>query len=129
MKELLGKERPGLYRSRSGIILGVCKGLADYFDFSVFWVRAAVIFFMLFTGFWPIAGLYLVAALIMKPEPVVKFINVDDQEFYNSYASSRTMGLQRLKRTFDHLERRLRRIEDSVTAREFDWERRFNQNS
>ncbi|HHP7233096.1 MAG TPA: PspC domain-containing protein, partial [Desulfobacterales bacterium] len=29
----------GLYRSRNGVILGVCRGIADHFDFSVFWIR------------------------------------------------------------------------------------------
>ncbi|MCJ7776670.1 MAG: PspC domain-containing protein, partial [Desulfobulbaceae bacterium] len=32
----------GLYRSRNGIILGVCRGVAEYFDFSVFWARTIV---------------------------------------------------------------------------------------
>ncbi len=41
--------RQGLYRSRNGVILGVCRGLADYFDFSAFWMRAiAVILFILY---------------------------------------------------------------------------------
>ncbi|MBP1742726.1 MAG: pspC [Deltaproteobacteria bacterium] len=33
----------GLYRSRKGAILGVCRGIAEYFDFSVFWTRAIAI--------------------------------------------------------------------------------------
>ena len=31
----------GLYRSRNGVILGVCRGIADYFDLSAFWIRTA----------------------------------------------------------------------------------------
>ncbi|MEW5726015.1 MAG: PspC domain-containing protein, partial [Thermodesulfobacteriota bacterium] len=109
MTAILSNGRKGLYRSRSGVILGVCKGLAEYFDLSVFWTRVVAVGFLIFTGLWPVVGLYLLAALLMKPEPVVKFRDERDHEFYNSYATSRKMAIHRLKRTFDHLDRRLRR--------------------
>ena len=116
-----------LYRSRDGMILGVCRGLAEYYNLPVFWVRFAAAMALLITGLWPILGIYLLAAFLMKPEPAVPFRSEDEHEFYHSYYSSRKMGLQRLKRTFDNLDRRLRRMEDHVTTREFDWERRFRQ--
>ena len=61
--------RRGLYRSSNGIILGVCSGLANYFDFSVFWVRVLFAGLLFLTGFWPVAGLYILAALLMKSDP------------------------------------------------------------
>lgn len=121
------RENKGLYRSRNGAIFGVCKGLARYLDVSVFWTRVAAVFLFLMTGVWPVLLLYIVAALVMKPEPVVPFETDEDQEFYNSYVRSRTMALRRLKRTFDNLERRIQRIESIVTAPDFDWEERLNQ--
>jgi len=127
MTRLSERERHGLYRSRSGLIFGVCKGIAEYLDFSVFWMRAIVVVATLFTGLWPVPVLYVVAALLMKPEPVLPLETESDREFYNSYVSSRTMALHRLKRTFDSLDRRLRRMESIVTAREYDWERRLNE--
>lgn len=127
MNRDFGNDRSRPYRSRSGIILGVIKGLAEYFNLSVFWCRVVAVGFLIFTGIWPIAGLYLLAALLMKPEPVVEFRTMGDQEFYNSYTSSRRMAIHRLKNTYDNLERRLRRMEDTVTGKEYDWERRFNQ--
>jgi phage shock protein C len=42
---------------------------------------------------------------------------------------SRAMGLQRLKRTFNNLDRRVQHMESIVTGREFDWERRFRENA
>jgi phage shock protein C len=117
----------GLYRSRQGAILGVCRGIAEYLDISVFWTRVVAVALLLFTGFWPVLGLYLLAALLMKPEPMMAFSSEGSREFYDSYVNSRGLALSRLKRTFDSLSRRLQRIEDAVTAREFDWERRFNR--
>lgn len=117
----------GLYRSRDGRILGVCRGLADYFDVSVTMVRAAAIVAFIMTGFWPVVGLYLLGAVIMKPEPIMPFCNENEREFYNSYAESRAGGLSRIKRKFENLDRRIRRMEDVVTSKDFEWEQRMNR--
>ena len=71
MKSYNRIRRDGISRSRSGMILGVCKGLAEHFDFSVFWTRVVALIFLFVAGFLPAIGLYLLAALLMKPEPVI----------------------------------------------------------
>lgn len=63
----------------------------------------------------------------MKPEPVMPLQTDADAEFYNSYVTSRSAALQRLKRTYDNLDRRIQRIEDIVTNREYDWDRRLSE--
>ena len=117
--------RKMLYRSRRGLIFGVCRGLADYAGIPVFWVRVVVIVVTLPSGFFPVPLLYIVAGILMKPEPVIEPLTDDDHDFYNSWASDRTLALSRIKRRFQQLERRTRRMEDLVTAREFDWEQRL----
>ena len=126
MKKFEKVLRGGLYRSRKGVILGVCRGIAEYFDFSAFWVRAIAVILLFFTGFWPIMIVYFGAALIMKPEPVLPIHTEDEQEFYDSYLHSRKGAADRLKRRYDNLERRIQRMEHAVTTREFDWEHRLN---
>lgn len=122
------QERPSrVYRARDGVIFGVCKGVAEHFGFSVFWTRVLAVVLLFVSGFWVGVGVYILAALIMKPEPVVPFEQEADQEFYDSYMNSRTMAIHRLKRTYDNLDRRIRRIEDIVTARDYDWDRRLNE--
>lgn len=118
-------DRAGLYRSRDGILLGVCRGVAEYFDMSVFWVRMAVVVVFLLSGFWPVIGIYLAAAFFMKPSPVVPIETDDEQEFYDSYVHSPRSAAQRLKRKFENLERRIRRMETTVTGKEYEWERKF----
>jgi phage shock protein C len=115
----------GLYRSRSGVILGVCRGLADYFDFSVFWVRAIVVILFIFTGFWPVGGLYILAALLMKSEPAKYGGMKTKRGFDGRYAQSKSDTAERLRRKWRRLEKRIRRMEDKVTSREFDWNQRF----
>lgn len=127
MRRTYGSEKRGLYRARDGMIFGVCKGMAEYLDFSVFWTRIIAVGVFFLSGFWPIVALYLVAALLMKPEPVLPLESDDEREFYNSYVSSRPMALNRVKQAFDRIERRIRRMEDIVTAREYDWDRRLGK--
>jgi phage shock protein C len=126
MKRLRKIFQGGLYRSRHGVILGVCRGIAKYFDFSVFWTRTIAVALLLLTWFWPVLILYFAAALLMKPEPVVPINSDEEQEFYDSYLHSRKAAIDRLKRRYENLERRIRRMEHGVTSREFDWERRLN---
>lgn len=118
--------RGGLYRSRNGVILGVIRGIAEYFDFSVFWARVIAVILLFFSGFWPITALYFIAALLMKPEPVLPLHSEDEEEFYDSYVHSRKGAVDRIKRRYDNLERRIRRMEHAVTSREYDWEQRLN---
>jgi len=116
-----------LYRSRSGMIFGVCKGLANYLDTNVTIVRLGALLCLFFTGFVPMIVIYTVAAILMKPEPVVPFETEADREFYDSYTSSRTMAIHRLKRTYENLDRRIQRIESIVTARDFSWDSRLKE--
>ena len=111
----------GLHRSRHGVILGVCRGIAEYFDFSVFWTRAIVVILFLVSGLWPITGLYFLAALLMKPEPVIPVQSEDEEEFYDSYTRSRQRAVRQLRRRYENLQRRIRRMEHIVTTKEFEW--------
>jgi phage shock protein C len=120
-------KRNGLYRSRKGLLFGVFRGLATYFDLNVIWIRILAVVCLVITGLWPMTGIYLVAALMMKPEPVRPIENEDEKEFYNSYVHSREGAAQRIRRRAQNLERRIRRLEDSVTSREFDWDQRIRE--
>lgn len=115
-----------LYRSRKGMIWGVCRGFSDYFNFQVGWVRFFVILILLVSGIWPIVAIYIIAGLLMKPEPVIPPESEEQQDFYDSYTNNRQRTLRDLKRRFSALDRRLRRMEDKVTSRDFEWEQRFN---
>lgn len=122
---LLSRKRRPLQRSRNGMIFGVCKGLANYSDLNVWCIRAILVALCLLTWVVPFVLAYLVAAILMPPEPVLEPTTEEDWEFYSSYASSRSLALYRLKRQFDQIERRTRRIESVITAREYNWDQRL----
>ncbi len=124
MNTSYARPQSGPYRSRKGMFFGVCRGLADYFDFSVCWIRVLAILTFIFTGF-TVGVVYIVAALVMKLEPVLPLENDGDHEFYNSYTTSRPMALRRLQSTFQSLDKRIQRMESIVTARDYDWDQRL----
>jgi phage shock protein C len=115
-----------IYRSRHGIIMGVCKGVAEYFDLSVFWTRTITLILLFVTGFWPMGALYFAAALLLKPEPAVPPQANGEKDFYDDYVHSRRAAVDRVKRRYENLDRRIRRMEHVVTSKEFDWDHRLN---
>ena len=115
----------GLYRSRSGIILGVCRGIADYLNFSVFWIRIILVILFLISGFWPVVVLYFVAGFLMKPEPIIRSHQHYEEPFCDTHTRHRDPSSDRIKRRYQTLERRLGNLENIVTSKEYDWERRL----
>ena len=105
----------GFYRSRKGIILGVCGGIAEYFNFSVFWVRVIALALLLFTGLWPTGVIYIIAGFIMKLRPAATFNSEDRQGFYDSHRRSKSVATDPIKRRYNDLQRRIQRLENDVT--------------
>jgi phage shock protein C len=114
-----------LYRARDGRLLGVCKGLARYLDVPARYVRIGVILLAVFSGVWPVVGAYLLAGFLIRPEPALPTDSDEERDFYARYATNKKSGREELKRRFERLSRRIRRMEDVVTSKEYDWERRF----
>jgi phage shock protein C len=119
-------ERAKAYRARDGLVWGVCKGVAEHFEVSVFWTRVAAVVLIPMTGGWILAA-YVAAGFLLPPKSAVPIQTEVEQEFYDSYTHSSSMALNRLKRTYDGLNRRIQRVEDVVTTSEYDWDRRLNE--
>lgn len=118
-------KRP-LYRSRKGWVLGVCRGLADYTEIPVGWMRLLFIVVSVFAFPLPLIA-YVIAAIFMKPAPSEPMRNDEDEAFYNTYRDSPSLAMSRLRRKFDQLDRRARRLEDVVTDRQYDWDERLRR--
>lgn len=59
-----------LYRSKKGkVILGVCKGMGDYFRIDPFFIRLLALFLAMVTGGFPAIIAYFVCAIIIPEAP------------------------------------------------------------
>ena len=115
-----------LYRVRAGMGLGVCHGIAEYFDLPVWLVQVAAIILCLHIHIVPFLILYGLAALIMKPKPACEHPYMPRPSRRDFESSSRAVSWQDVKTVMARLDRRIQRMENIVTSREYDWDRRLN---
>lgn len=132
--------RKRLYKSRRNKkIAGVCGGLANYFEISSFWVRLAFIL-ALFVFLGPFAIFaYIVAAIVMDKEPERLTYDRHGDEAHSAprrrYQSAETQrGAPIDKRDirdctdkFSDLEKKLRRLEATITSKRFKLNSELNR--
>ncbi len=95
-----------LYRSRDGILFGVCRGIAEWKDLPVGWVRFFTILAFMSTGFFPVGLIYLIAGLVLPIEPPGYYRRFDFENPEERYQEGK------YKRRYNN---------------EDDWERRFSR--
>lgn len=109
-----------------GIIMGVCAGLADYFDIRLGVVRALVILGMIFTGFWPFAIGYFVIGFMLDVKPRDLYRNEEDEEFWRQTRKEPEVTTADLRRRFRDIRRRTSALERCLTSSRFQLEREIN---
>ena len=117
----------GPFRARDGIFFGVAKGLAEHFDWSPGLVRLVLVLAAIFLFFWPTLVFYLAAALLMSPAPHGRLNRPGERDVWLQAQLDPAAALGGLERRARAVEKRLRRLEDCVTSRDFSWSRRFDQ--
>lgn len=73
-----------LYRDpERGMILGVCAGIAEYFDWPVWLTRIGAVALLWFFVV-PVVVAYLVAAVLMRERPLRYYGDGDERAFWQS---------------------------------------------
>lgn len=109
-----------LYRSRRGMIFGVCQGIADWRGINAGYVRLALVVLTVFTGFFPFGLLYLLAAFFLPLEP-----SFHERENRSWYRSGVRKGFDDLRQEFDDLSSRFNKMDRRSYSKERDWDDRF----
>ncbi len=115
--------RNSLYRSRRGLLLGVCRGVADYCGIAVCWPRAAVLVAVIVIGFWPVCVCYMVTALLLKRAP-----NNWKTWHRSAMVDARAAGRGRRCYAEDTLDARLRRMRTTLGQGMDAWDARLHDN-
>ena len=101
---------------RHAKFLGVCAGVADYFDVEALWIRlgfVATVFLM----FPPIIFAYFVVAWTASPKPYSLYAETpDEREFWTKVRVAPQRTIRDTRSSFRETERRLRDIEAYVTS-------------
>ncbi len=155
MNPKLKKYQIAMRRASNGKVLGVFKGVAESFGWSICWTRIVGISIMLcVAGAFGVSGptasllsvgfFYLLLAMLMSPPAGAgdgrNEAELDLSSIYpprretgaraaavpSSRVASRRVDLLQLDRQLDSLNRRIQRMETIVTDRQYDWDRRMN---
>jgi|GEM_PF-770264 len=99
-----------LNRSRDGLLLGVCKGIAEWRELPVELIRLAFILLVVFAGMsiW----VYFIMALVLPLEP--------------RYGEDRRRNGRTTDEEYEELKKNYRRMADDIN-KERDWESRFTK--
>lgn len=110
-----------LYKSRNGMIFGVCQGIADWKGINAGYIRLSFVLLTIFTGFFPFGLLYLIAAFVLPLEPAYRERN----SYRRSYVKK---GFYDLRQEFEDLAAKFNGMDKDSTNRERDWDSRFHSN-
>lgn len=130
-----------LYRSRNGMIFGVCQGIADWRDLPVGYIRLGVVIALVMTGFFPVGVLYIAAGMLLPVEP-----REGKSDYYERDSRGRReyrrenrresrrerhggFTFDDIREEFEDISSRVNRMEDEVIDKEKEWEKRFKEDS
>ncbi len=118
-----------------GWIAGVCRGIADYFDWKVQWVRLIVLGICILTAFWPVLIVYCLLWYVMDEADLTSPIRPkwSDMPLAAARAAgtasteSATSSMRDIKDRFAGLDERLRRIEEAALNKDDELRREIDK--
>jgi len=116
----------GLYRSKNGMIFGVCQGLAEWKKLPVGYIRLFVLLAFFMTGFFPLGALYLGLAFFL-PVKESGSSSRNDESYHNRFRNDRSGMINDIKNEFENLKDRVRHMESDMFDKEKDWDSRFHK--
>lgn len=116
-----------LYKNpRKGKCMGVCAGIADYFDIKVGVVRFLTVVGALVTGVWFFVIAYFVLGFMLEPTPKDLYEDEKEEEFWKQTRKAPDYSAAELRKRFRDIERRTSEMEAYVTSKRFRLERELN---
>ena len=114
-----------IQRASDGMLLGVCKGIAQSRNLPVFAVRLAVVALTMVTGFGPGIALYILAAALMETAAPGGFS--EEERFRPDPRAERARLIRDLKERILRMDKRIQRMEDQVVRPDFHWDKRWGK--
>lgn len=109
-----------LYKDqRRGRIMGVCAGIADYFDVRPSLIRLLAILSALMSGFFPALTVYLLLGFFLDNKPAEIAKNPEEEKFWRKARTKPEYTKVDLKNRYEDIEMRIRKMEAYMTSKQF----------
>lgn len=115
-----------LYKDKkAGMFAGVCAGVANYYGWSVEWLRLGLAALTVF--FFPLPLIaYVIAAFIMKNGSSQTELRTREEEnFWRTFSTRPKVTFSELKHRFRALDTRIADLETAVTSEEYGLRKAF----
>lgn len=117
-----------LYKDpRNGRCLGVCAGIADYFDVRPGVVRLITVIVTIMTGIWAFVCAYFIMGFVLDRKPEEMYERPEEDEFWRRARTKPDYTAVDLRRRFEDVERRTRAMEAYVTSKRFRLDRELRE--
>ena len=117
-----------LYKNtRDGRFMGVCAGVADYFDIrpGVIRLLAVIAFFM--TGFFPTAIIYILLGFILDDKPAEIVEDPEEDKFWQKARTKPAYTKVDMQSRYSDIEKRTRNLEAYLTSKQFKLHRELRE--
>jgi phage shock protein C len=117
-----------LYKNpEDGRFMGVCAGVADYFDIRPGIIRLLTIIAFFMTGAFPTLVTYMILGFVLeeKPEEIIK--DPEEEKFWTKARTKPAYTKVEMQSRFDDIEKRTRVMEAYLTSKQFKLNRELRE--
>lgn len=109
-----------LYKDpRNGRIMGVCAGIADYFDIRPGIIRLLAIIALFMSGFFGALCVYFLLGFILSPKPEEIYEKPEEDQFWREARTRPEHTSVDLRARFSSIDKRIQGLEAFVTSKQF----------
>ncbi len=117
-----------LYKDeRRGRIMGVCAGIADYFDVRPSMVRLLTVIAAFITGFFFTIAAYVLLGFILEAKPEEIATDPEEEKFWRKARTKPEYTKVDLRNRYEDIEHRIRKMEAYMTSKQFRLNRELRE--
>ncbi|MCK5040969.1 MAG: envelope stress response membrane protein PspC [Sphingomonadales bacterium] len=117
-----------LYKNpKDGRFMGVCAGVADYFDIRPGIIRLLTIVAFFMTGIFPTVFVYVLLGFVLEEKPEEIIEDPEEEKFWQKARTKPAYTKVEMQSRYDDIEKRTRHMEAYLTSKQFKLNRELRE--
>lgn len=117
-----------LYKNpNEGRFMGVCAGVADYFDIRPGIIRLLTIISFFMTGAFPTLVVYVLLGFVLEEKPEEIINDPEEDKFWQKARTKPAYTKVEMQSRYDDIEKRTRNLEAYLTSKQFKLNRELRE--